>query len=93
MTRDATITIAIQLHPGLEDALCALSYYRHRHDREPLYKRSKSAVRLVSHARLYRRQARDYIRAARAKGFRGSIRAALTSPRSGAEGKGQCASI
>jgi hypothetical protein len=61
---------------GLQHALCALSYFNHRHDRKLLFKKAKGARKqalTVGHYREYVRVARDYIRRAREAGFRGSI--------------------
>lgn len=64
--------------PDLTAALCALSYYRHRHDTRPLFKSGRRAAQRVPVDRTrYVARAREYIAQARALGFRGSIRAAL----------------
>jgi hypothetical protein len=68
------------LTEGLTHALCALSYFRHRHDRSPRYKKAKGARKqaiTVGHYCEYIRVARDYIRQAREVGFRGSIPEAI----------------
>jgi hypothetical protein len=61
---------------GLQDALCALSFFRHRHDKRPRFKkptRRRNQEKMVSQYREYARIARDYIRLARQAGWRGSI--------------------
>lgn len=65
---------------GLECALIALSFFRHRHDRVPRYKNpSKRHADLTVSCRSNNvRIARKYIRRARAVGWRGSIVKAVT---------------
>ena len=61
---------------GLQHALCALSFFRHRHDKRPQFKkptRRRNQGKTVSQYREYVRIARDYIRLAREAGWRGSI--------------------
>lgn len=61
---------------GLQYALCALSFFRHRHDRRPRFKRPKRSWNIrqtTSQASEYRSIARDFIGQARAAGFRGSV--------------------
>lgn len=65
---------------GLEHALCALSFFRHRHGRDPRYKASKrplAAQQTIGHHRRYCEMVRIHIRSARTKGFHGSIRKAV----------------
>lgn len=63
---------------GLQSALCALSFFRHRHDSRPRYKKSRrSNVPMVPVNREYVRVAREFISEARRKGFKGSIIEAL----------------
>ncbi|RMH32105.1 MAG: hypothetical protein D6690_14740 [Nitrospirae bacterium] len=67
-----------QRRTGLEYALLALSFFRHRHDRIPLYRNPKRKRQVyVSRYAESCRIAREYIRLAREQGWRGSIRDAL----------------
>lgn len=61
---------------GAEAALCAFSFFRHRHDRAPLYKRANRRHHQRQTRALfadYVRLSRQYIKDARAAGFRGSF--------------------
>lgn len=70
---------AIDTHPGLKDALCALSFYRQRHSRRPQYKHAtgRRAARTLSVYVEYTARTKQFIRKARTAGFRGSIRQKL----------------
>jgi hypothetical protein len=72
----------IAAHPGLQDALCALSFYRARHQRRTKYKHAtgRRAQQTVSVYTEYTRTAKRFIQQARAAGFRGSIRTLVTGP-------------
>lgn len=62
------------LDKGLEYALCALAFYRHRNDRRPMYRKSKrTKVPMVSDRDRYAAMCRSYVRKARAFGWRGSV--------------------
>jgi hypothetical protein len=61
---------------GAEAALCALSFFRHRHDHQPLYKRAKRRHHQRQTRALfsdYVQLSRQYIKQARAAGFRASF--------------------
>jgi hypothetical protein len=58
----------------LEMALCALSFFRVRHSRQARFKTGQRREQVVSRYRENVRACREYIREARAAGFRGSIR-------------------
>lgn len=80
---DPRVREIIAASPGLQEALCALSYYRHRHDRyhEP-NRRGVLVRRLRGHLANSQdaetaASCRYWVRAARQAGFRGSIRAML----------------
>jgi len=66
-------------HPGLKEALLALSFFRGRHTRRPVYKHAtgRRALQTISVNREYTTRAKEYIRDARAAGFQGSIRRML----------------
>jgi len=68
---------------GLNCALCALSFFRRRHQwKEPGTRRGLlrfHRIKDVSASNESRRNALSYIRQARAAGFRGSIIAAVTA--------------
>ncbi len=68
----------IERVPGLKQALLAISYFRHRHTVRPRFKtgRRRGQMMRVEYAR-YVELARLHMRAARARGFRGSIIDAL----------------
>lgn len=64
--------------PGLINALCALAFYRHRHDNRKRYKSGRRSALTVSvDTRGYIALARNHITLARQAGWRGSIRRAL----------------
>jgi hypothetical protein len=67
---------------GLKYALCALSFFRGRHEGRLRYKAAKGKKRLerVSAYDTDVRMARRYIMLARQTGFRGSVREALGVP-------------
>ncbi len=63
---------------GLASALCAYSFFRSRHNKRPLYRRSrKKNVVLVSQRDEMVSMARHFIRKARTEGWRGSFRNAI----------------
>lgn len=71
--------IAAEIPEGLKHALCALSFFRHRNDELPVYRKARTrrgriATKedRVNMARLARKE----IGLARAAGWRGSIRQA-----------------
>ena len=67
--------------PGLVSALCALSFFRHRHDTRQVYKTGRrSTLRVKVNRADYVAIAREHIRRARQAGWRGSIRQALNQP-------------
>ena len=76
----APLRMVIDSMPGLQDALVALSYFRHRHDKTPRFRKRKKGKENpgVGHFPEMIRHARDHIRKARELGWRGSIREALT---------------
>lgn len=66
----------IESIPGLQDALIALSFFRHRNDRVSRFMKAKkkhNQVQTKSTRREYVRTARDHIRKARELGWKGSI--------------------
>ena len=76
--------------PGLVDALCALAFYRHRHDTRQVYKTGRrSTLRVKVNRADYVAVARKHIRRARAAGWRGSIRQARSLPISPGTGRTQ----
>ncbi len=67
------------MNEGLQNALIALSHFRHRHDLTPRFKnprRKYNQMQYKSNRAIQMRLAREYIQAARDIGWRGSIRAA-----------------
>lgn len=76
---DSTMRRIIAAHPGLQDALCALSFYRVRHQRRAKYEHAtgRRAQQTVSVYKEYTVISKWFIRDARAAGFRGSIRKML----------------
>lgn len=80
---DPRVREIIAASPGLQDALCALSFFRHRHDhyhnprrRGVLVRRHRGHICNSQDAETVA-SCRLCIRAARQAGFRGSIRAML----------------
>lgn len=80
LTGDARVRAIIAAHPGLQEALCALSAFRHRHDR---YHNPRRRGVLVRRHRGHICNSQDaatvawcrlLIADARRAGFRGSIR-------------------
>lgn len=62
------------MEDGLKYAHCALSFFRNRHHKKPLYRRTKRRnPQMVSCYRDNVHMARRYIRKAREAGFRGSV--------------------
>lgn len=66
---------------GLELALCALSMFRHRHVYKDKGSRRgalvKNRIKDLSASGTFKQRCREYIEAARAEGWRGSIRKAV----------------
>ncbi len=61
---------------GPDCALCALSFFRHRHDRRPRYKnpsKKSNREKTVSNFSSYSQIIREYIQEAREKGFKGKV--------------------
>lgn len=72
------------MNPGLQHALCALSFFHSRHSRDPRFKKDKkiasllkknqiNQIRTVSHYREWVRMARVFSCKAREAGWKGSI--------------------
>lgn len=76
---DRTLRRIIAAHPGLQDALCALSFYHVRHQRRAKYAHAtgRRAQQTVSVYTKYTVISKRFIRDARTAGFRGSIRKML----------------
>lgn len=68
------------MNEGLKYALCALSYFKSRHGKRPMFKAAKkrsNQARMVCLYEPHVYMAREYIRRARAAGWRGSVREAV----------------
>lgn len=65
---------------GLDYAICAWSFFHHRHDTRPRFKHASTRHnrgQVLPVYREYTSSARYYIKLARESGFRGSIRDAI----------------
>ena len=73
-----SVSEIIAAHPGLEKALCAVSFFRHRNDQVRRFRTGRRRHQRVTNRSRCVQLARQYIQDARKLGWRGSITEALS---------------